>query len=101
MDYDITTLNKFKRKPKLDNTNSISKGLKKNNPKFKQTLNLVAKISNNGKYRYINDIVYVSNSIEKYIVIDRFISKVHFNVDYRNDFVNVISCNGRICARNR
>jgi len=100
MEYNLEELMKFKRSPKVQKQ-SLGSGLKRGNPMLKHKINLVAKISNNGHYRYIEDIVYVNNNNEKYIVINRFVDKVHNEIDYNNDFVKLISCNGKRIAWNR
>jgi len=100
MNYEILDLAQFKREPKQEKQKSNSgSGLRKSMLKHKIHLN--AKIINNGNYRYIDDIVYVSDNVEKFIVIDRFINKVHSEINYNNDFIKLISCNGERIAWNR
>jgi len=100
MNYEILDLKQFKRKPKQEKQKSNSgSGLGKS--MWKHKIHLNAKIVNNGNYRYIDDIVYVNNNNEKFIVIDRFINKVHSEIDFNKDFVKLISCNGKRIAWNR
>ena len=98
MNYEILDLAQFKREPKQEKQKSNSgSGLRK----WKHKIHLNAKIINNGNYRYIDDIVYINNNNEKFIVIDRFVNKVHSEIDFNNDFVKLISCNGERIAWNR